>query len=135
MACQGIGASGNGVSADGGSRLIDRLIEVVTEEAAGNGVGNVAVICPRSLYRSVVDGFTEAGVDIGSAARDGLDHQITAVPVNLVKGLEVDVGIVVEPSLILAEEPQGYRSLYVAMTRATKRIALVHAQPLPEILR
>ncbi len=129
------GASGNGASGDGGGRLIDRLIEVVTEEAAGNGIGNVAVICPRSLYRSVVDGFTEAGVDIGSAPRDGLDHQITAVPVNLVKGLEVDVGIVVEPSLILAEEPQGYRSLYVAMTRATKRIALVHAQPLPEILR
>ncbi len=129
------GATPGDHTAGGEAALIERLIEVVTEEAAGGGIGNVAVICPRSLYRAVVEGFTEAGVGIGSAARDGLDRQITAVPVNLVKGLEVDVGVVVEPSLILEEEPQGYRSLYVAMTRATKRVALVHAEPLPEILR
>ena len=71
---------------------------------------------------------------IGSATRDGLDNQITAVPVNLVKGLEVDVAVVVEPSLIVREEPQGYRSLYVAMTRATKRLVMVHANPLPDVL-
>ncbi|MGI9595060.1 MAG: HelD family protein [Acidimicrobiales bacterium] len=116
------------------TELIDRLVELVTTEAAGAGIGNVAVICPQSLYRDVVDGFAGAGVDIGSAPRDGLDHQITAVPVNLVKGLEVDVAVVVEPSLILDEEPQGYRSLYVAMTRATKRVTLIHAEPLPEVL-
>ena len=78
--------------------------------------------------------FERAGVEIGSAPRDGLDHPITAVPVNLVKGLEVDVALVVEPSAIVDEEPQGYRSLYVAMTRATKRLALVHARPLPDVL-
>ena len=110
------------------------MVTEVTAEAAGSGIGNVAVICPQSLYRAVVDGFADAGVEIGSAPRDGLDHQITAVPVNLVKGLEVDVGVVVEPALILDEEPQGYRSLYVAMTRATKRVVLIHAQPLPEVL-
>jgi DNA helicase IV len=82
----------------------------------------------------MVEAFEEAGVTIGSAPRDGLDHTITAVPVNLVKGLEVDVAVVVEPSDIVDEEPQGYRSLYVAMTRATKRLALVHARPLPDIL-
>ncbi len=122
------------VSIDQQSDLLPGLIEEVTAEAAGAGIGNVAVICPQSLYRQVVDGFTDAGVAIGSAPRDGLDNQITAVPVNLVKGLEVDVAIVVEPSLILSEEPQGYRSLYVAMTRATKRVALVHSRPLPEFL-
>jgi DNA helicase IV len=111
-----------------------RLIATVTEEAAGSGIGNVAVVCPQSLYREVVESFEAAGVAIGSAPRDGLDHQITAVPVNLVKGLEVDVAVVVEPDLIVQEEPQGYRSLYVAMTRATKRVVLLHAQPLPQIL-
>jgi DNA helicase IV len=35
---------------------------------------------------------------------------------------------------MLSEEPQGYRSLYVAMTRATKRLAIVHAKPLPDVL-
>ena len=111
-----------------------KLIEQVTAEAAGSGIGNVAVICPQSVYEEVVVGFEAAGVSIGRAPKDGLDHQITAVPVNLVKGLEVDVAVVVEPSLIVAEEPQGYRSLYVAMTRATKRLVLVHAQPLPDVL-
>jgi DNA helicase IV len=110
------------------------LVSTVTAEAAINGVGNVAVICPRSSYDSVVDGFTAAGVEVGSAPRDGLDHQITAVPVNLVKGLEVDVAVVVEPAAILDEEPQGYRALYVALTRATKRVVVAHQQPLPDIL-
>ena len=121
-----------GVESDDG--LIARLIELATAESERPGIGNVAVICPRSVYRPVVDGFAAAGVTIGSAPRDGLDKPITAVPVNLVKGLEVDVSIVVEPSLIVEEEPQGYRSLYVAMTRATKRLALVHARPLPAVL-
>ncbi|MGH1488881.1 MAG: HelD family protein [Acidimicrobiales bacterium] len=114
--------------------LMAQLIETVTAEAGGAGIGNVAVICPRSLYEAVIQGFNDAGINIGRAPRDGLDRQITAVPVNLVKGLEVDVGVVVEPSRIVSEEPQGYRSLYVAMTRATKRVAIVHAEPLPEIL-
>ncbi|MEM9653888.1 MAG: UvrD-helicase domain-containing protein [Actinomycetota bacterium] len=116
------------------SELIDRLVAVAAEEAAGEGIGNVAVILPRSLYEQTLERFAAADVPIGNATRDGLDNQITAVPVNLVKGLEVDVGIVVEPSLMLGEEPQGYRSLYVAMTRATKRLAIVHAKALPEVL-
>ena len=30
--------------------------------------------------------------------------------------------------------PQGMRSLYVALTRATKRLTIAHAEPLPEVL-
>jgi DNA helicase IV len=56
------------------------------------------------------------------------------VPVNLVKGLEVDAAVVVEPALIMVEEPQGARSLYVACTRATKRLSIVHAQVLPSVM-
>ena len=82
----------------------------------------------------MVAGFERAGVVIGRAPRDGLDRQITVVPVNLVKGLEVDAAVVVEPALIMSEEPQGARSLYVACTRATKRLSLVHARPLPAVI-
>ena len=35
---------------------------------------------------------------------------------------------------IVAEESQGMRSLYVALTRATKRLAVVHDEPLPDVL-
>ncbi|MGI9616181.1 MAG: HelD family protein [Acidimicrobiales bacterium] len=114
--------------------LIETVVEVVTEEAAIGDTGNVAVICPQSLYEPVVAGFEAAGVRIGRAPRDGLDRQITVVPVNLVKGLEVDASVVVEPAAILDEEPQGARSLYVACTRATKRLAIVNARPLPKLL-
>ena len=53
----------------------------------------------------------------------------------LVKGLEVDGVVVVEPQRIVNEEEQGMRALYVALTRATKRVGVLHAEPLPDALR
>ena len=46
------------------------------------------------------------------------------------KGLEFDHVVVVEPALIAAHE-QGLRELYVALTRPTKTLVVVHARPLP----
>jgi DNA helicase IV len=50
------------------------------------------------------------------------------------KGLEFDHVIVVEPALIASHE-QGLRELYVALTRPTKTLVVVHARPLPAELR
>ena len=47
------------------------------------------------------------------------------------KGLELDGVIVVEPAAIVADEMQGLRALYVALTRSTRRLSIVHSQPLP----
>jgi ATP-dependent exoDNAse (exonuclease V) beta subunit len=44
------------------------------------------------------------------------------------KGLEFDVAVVVEPAEIAARPGD----LYVALTRPTKRLDIVHARPLPE---
>jgi DNA helicase IV len=98
------------------------------------GGGNVAVIAPASLVDVVTAGLTAAGVSFGVAARNGLEEQVTVVPVGMVKGLELDATVVVEPAVIVDKEAQGMRALYVALTRATKRLAIVHAQPLPECL-
>jgi DNA helicase IV len=57
------------------------------------------------------------------------------VEVGLVKGLEVDAAVVVEPAAMVDEEAQGDRALYVALTRATKRLAVVHEVELPPSLR
>ena len=46
----------------------------------------------------------------------------------------VSVVVVVEPAAIVDEEAQGLRALYVALTRATKRLAIVHSRPLPDAL-
>jgi len=43
----------------------------------------------------------------------------------MVKGLELDAAIVIEPDSIVEYEPQGMRSLYVALTRATRRLAII----------
>ena len=74
-------------------------------------------------------------VGTGIAPRSGLDMQVTVVPVGMVKGLEVDASVVVEPAGIVDEEAQGHRALYVSLTRSTKRLCIVHADPLPECLR
>ncbi len=95
----------------------------------------MAVIVPASKVDEISDAFTSAGVDFGRATRHGLDAQITVVPVGLVKGLELDASVVVEPAAIVDEEAQGLRALYVALTRATKRLAIVHARDLPVALQ
>jgi DNA helicase IV len=46
------------------------------------------------------------------------------------KGLEFDHVVVVEPALIAAH-PQGMRELYVALTRPTTTLVVLHARPLP----
>jgi DNA helicase IV len=110
------------------------VVAAALEERDAVDPGSVAVIVPDSLVDEVVAAFDAAGVDYGRAVRSGLSSQITIVPVGLVKGLELDASVVVEPAAILEEEVQGARALYVALTRATKRLALVHARELPEIL-
>lgn len=110
------------------------VARAVRTEVAQVGEGNVSVIVPDSLAQSVADSLSGAGIEFGGASRHGLDQQVTVVPVRLVKGLEVDSAIVVEPDRIIDEERQGIRSLYVALTRATKRVTVVHADPLPEFL-
>jgi DNA helicase IV len=49
------------------------------------------------------------------------------------KGMEFDHVIVVEPALIVEEGVggQGLRELYVALTRPTTTLVVVHARPLP----
>ena len=117
------------------AELAHRVAALAAAERDEVGEGNVAVVLPDSLIPAVADAMRAAGVDFGEAARVGLDAQVNLVPVRLVKGLELDSVIVVEPARIVAEEPQGLRALYVALTRATRRLAVVHAEPLPDALR
>jgi ATP-dependent exoDNAse (exonuclease V) beta subunit len=35
----------------------------------------------------------------------------------------------------VAAEQQGLRALYVALTRSTRRLSIVHAEPLPDAMR
>jgi DNA helicase IV len=86
--------------------------------------GLLAVIAPASLR-----GEGE------SALFD--DTRIAVLTPREAKGMEFDHVIVVEPAQIVEEavEGQGLRELYVALTRPTTTLVLVHARPLPPELR
>ncbi len=114
--------------------LAEVVAAVTREERDVVDPGQVAVVCPSSLVDEVCDALTDAGIDFGRATRHGLEHRVAVVPVGLVKGLEVDAVVVVEPAAIVDEEAQGDRALYVALTRATKRLAVVHELELPPSL-
>ncbi len=115
--------------------LARALPEAIRAELAEIDAGNLTIIVPRSLLEPMTAALREAGVPFGGATRSGLDRQVTIVPVQLVKGLEVDASLVIEPARIVAEERQGMRALYVALTRATKRVGILHSEPLPDVLR
>ncbi len=57
-----------------------------------------------------------------------------AVPASETKGLEFDAVLVVDPERILADGPRGAAELYVALTRATQRLGVLHRGPLPQAL-
>jgi DNA helicase IV len=50
------------------------------------------------------------------------------------KGLEFDHVVLVEPARLVSPDPAGLRLLYVTLTRTTRTLAVVHAEPLPEAL-
>jgi DNA helicase IV len=47
------------------------------------------------------------------------------------KGLEFDTVCVLEPAAIVAESARGVNDLYVALTRPTQRLTVLHAGDLP----
>lgn len=93
--------------------------------------GNVAVVCADGAVQAVGEALAKAELEFGKASTNGLDARLTVVPVSVVKGLELDGVIVVEPSEIVESQQFGMRSLYVALTRSTRRLTVVHARALP----
>ena len=113
----------------------------VAEAAAAEAVRlaaewtSVAVIVPSALHDEVAEALAAAGTDLGDAERSGLDHAVTLVPAVTAKGLEFDAVVVVEPARLVEDAVRGLRLLYIALTRPTQHLSVVHAQPLPEPLR
>jgi len=114
--------------------LATLVAEVTRAEAAEVDPGSLAVIVAATAVDEISDALHAAGIEHGRATRQGLRQPVTIVPVGMVKGLEVDASVVVEPAAVVDEEAQGLRALYVALTRATKRLAIVHERPLPSFL-
>ena len=122
------------------------MAEVAREEVAAVAPGRVAVLGPAVMLPELVRALADAGldpIDPRDPAGDGLAAGLVVLPADETNGLEFDSVVVVEPSLMAAvgDEPagegppvattRGLRTLYVALTRPTRRLAVVHAEPLP----
>jgi DNA helicase IV len=118
----------------GSDELGAGVAEAVARLRADLGDAGIAVLTPASLVEVVTAGLDSAGIEYGRASMRALEADVTVVPMALAKGLELDGVVLVEPARMVAEERQGLRALYVGLTRATKRLTVVHADPLPEAL-
>ena len=122
------------------------LAQLARREIAAVAPGRVAVLGSAVMLPELTRALAEAGldpVDPRDASGDGLAAGLVVLPADETNGLEFDSVIVVEPSLIAAvgddtggEGPpvattRGLRTLYVAFTRPTRRLSVLHTEALP----
>jgi hypothetical protein len=94
------------------------------------GTGLIGVIAPDSERNAVVEAFDDAGITWSRELRV-VGAPVVVISPEQCRGLEFDTVVVVEPAQIVAEAEHGERALYVALTRCTNRLAIVHDAPLP----
>ena len=114
--------------------LAQAVAELTSELVAEVSPGTTAVLAPSSAVADLAAALDATGADSTDPCREGLGAPLSLLPVDLANGLEFDAVVVVEPSAIVEESAQGLRALYMALTRPTRRLAVVHSQPLPAAL-
>ncbi|MBD5788115.1 AAA family ATPase [Cellulosimicrobium terreum] len=98
-------------------------VDALLAEFVGDDSGRVAVVAATSR---VDDLRTRLG--LADAGQDGPVEVLGPVEV---KGLEFDAVVLVEPAELVRGR-SGASDLYVAATRPTQRLVVVHARPLPQ---
>ncbi|MFH8988436.1 HelD family protein [Streptomyces sp. NPDC017940] len=108
------------------ARRVGDLAAGVAEAVAAEtpAAGRLAVIAPRALHEEIAGKLD--GVPAGG--EPDLTRPVVLIDPRQAKGLEFDTVLVVEPALY------GTSDLYVALTRATQRLGVLHAQALPPAL-
>ena len=91
-------------------------------------------VTPDDLHAAIEDFVREEAAQEGTSVVIGPPDVPGAVSASETKGLEYDAVLVVEPERILADGPRGAAELYVALTRATQRLGVLHLGPLPQAL-
>jgi len=121
--------------------LYDEVVAASRRELAAVAPGRVAVLVPAADLELAIATLLAASlqpVDPRVASGEGLAANLVVLPADDANGLEFDSVVVVEPQRIAqrggegrATTRRGLRSLYVAMTRPTRRLTVLGTSPLP----
>lgn len=108
------------------------VVAAVAEEAEAVSGGRLAVIAAEPRLPELADALATAlGGLVVAAGPRGLDAPVAVMSVADCKGLEFDGVVVLEPAEIVASGRRGVNDLYVALTRPTQRLRVLHCEPLP----
>jgi len=115
--------------------LGDVAAGIVAAELRAVGDGRIAVVVPAAL-KDIVSEALRLGLGdrVSADTIAALERPVGVFGVADVKGLEFDSVMVVEPAAIIEASPRGANDLYVALTRTTNRLGLLHTRPLPDAL-
>jgi superfamily I DNA/RNA helicase len=120
-------------------RRVDRFVregavgELVVAELDELGEGRLCVIAPAERLAELAPGLKALLGDRFDASNP-LGAQVALIAVSEAKGLEFDGVVIVEPGEIVAASTRGANDLYVALTRATQRLAVLYSEALPQVL-
>jgi DNA helicase IV len=105
---------------------------IVAEEIADMADGGrLAVIAPGARIAELAAAIPGA---VRGDSPDVLDSQVALLTVFQSKGLEFDRVVIADPAGVIAQSPVGGHDLYVALTRGTHRLTVVHEGELPAVL-
>ncbi|HEX7746802.1 MAG TPA: ATP-binding domain-containing protein [Micromonosporaceae bacterium] len=105
--------------------LGDRLVDLVRQETDRVGEGRVGVIVPAGRLTELGSAVTAALPEASVGDRPDLESPVVVLTVAQAKGLEFDAVLVIDAQGIVAESPRGDNDLYVALTRATRRLGVL----------
>jgi DNA helicase IV len=108
------------------------LAEITAAEAAAGG--QLAVIVPDARIAELGDAVSRVLPDVSFGGNPDLTRPVVLLGARQAKGLEFDSVLIADPAAILAGSPRGRNDLYVAMTRSTQRLGVLHpGQPPAEL--
>jgi DNA helicase IV len=119
-------------AAAGLAACVARQTRADLAEIGGPDHGRLAVIAPDALIPALTAAVPEA---IPGDNPESLDSAAALLTVSQAKGLEFDRVIVADPAGIVSQSDNGAHDLYVAITRATHRLTVIHEDDLPPSLR
>lgn len=113
--------------------LAGTAAELTADELDRLDGGHLAVICSERALPTVTDAVTERVPGTSSGPEPDLESRCVVITPAQAKGLEFDGVVVVDVAGVL-DGPRGLSALYIAMTRPTTRLGVVHDGSVPDVV-